>query len=178
MTELPDEVLTPRLRLRALSADDARLAIGSEREAFAARIGASVPDDWPGPALAASLPGIVAHMARHPVDAAGWVWVVITRRGAVMVGDIGFHGPVRGVASAELGYLIFPAARGRGYATEAAAALLDWAFARVGVERVTAQIAPGNAASLRIAEKLGMRETAAEDPGFRCFETIRPDTRA
>lgn len=63
-----------------------------------------------------------------------------------------------------------PAARGRGYATEAAAALIAWAFAQPGVERVTAQIAPGNAASLRVARKLGMREATSDEPGYLCFE--------
>jgi ribosomal-protein-alanine N-acetyltransferase len=175
MTDLPDEVLTPRLRLRTLSLDDARLVLQGERDALAARIRASVPADWPGPGLAASLPGIVAHMAQHPADAAGWVWVVIDQQAAAMVGDIGFHSPVRSVASVEIGYLIFPDARGRGYATEAAAALLAWAFSQPEVERVTARIEPGNGPSLRVAAKLGMRETASEEPGYRCFERLKSD---
>jgi [ribosomal protein S5]-alanine N-acetyltransferase len=170
----PYELRTPRLRLRALSLDDAQLALSGDRRALAARIAASVPADWPEPALSESLPGIVAHMARLP-GGEGWLWVIIERKSAAMIGDIGFHGPVTGTSSVEIGYLIFPSARGHGYATEAATGLLDWAFSQPGIERVTAQIAPDNVASLRVAEKLGMRETTAKQPGFRCFERLKSE---
>ena len=168
----PYEVLTARLRLRSLSLHDARLALRGDRNALAAQIGASVPADWPGFGLTTSLPGIVAHMAKH-ADGAGWLWVIIERATASMVGDIGFHSPLMGVSSVEVGYLIFPDARGRGYATEATAGLVEWALSQPGIERVTAQIALDNAPSLRVAAKLGMRETAMEEPGFRCFERLR-----
>lgn len=176
MTDPIDEVLTPRLRLRALTRDDIELILRGDRAALAARIGARVPDGWPGPALASSLPEIAAGMAGKPLDTAGWVWAVIERGTAAVVGDIGFHSPVRGVASVEIGYVISPEARGRGYATEAAAALVAWAFSQPGVARVTAQIDPGNAASLRVADKLGMRETAPEEPEYRCFERLKSDS--
>ena len=178
MTNPPDDVLTSRLRLRALSLDDVELILRGDRGALAARIGARVPDDWPGPALASSLPGIAARMAQNPMDTVGWVWAVIERGTAEMAGDIGFHSPVRGVAAVEIGYVIFPAARGRGYATEAAAALIAWAFAQPGVERVSAQIEPGNGASLRVAQKLGLRETAPEETGYRRFERLKSDPPA
>src|SRR5258708_25441558 len=140
MQDHPHEVLTPRLRLRALSLDDARLVLRGDRHALATRVGAYIPTDWPGPALTASLPGIVERIEARPADAYGWVWVVIDSQAAAVVGDIGFHSPVRGVASVEIGYLIFPEARGRGLATEAAVALLTWAFPQPGGERVTAHI--------------------------------------
>jgi [ribosomal protein S5]-alanine N-acetyltransferase len=178
MTTPLDELLTPHLRLRTLSLGDIELILGGDRGALGARMGARMPDDWPGPDLAAGLPEIAARMAQNPADTAGWVWVVIEQGTTAMVGDIGFHSPVRRVASVEIGYVIFPAARGRGYATEAAAALIAWAFSRPGVERVTAQIAPDNTASLRVARKLGLRETAPEEPGYRCFERLKTDLSA
>lgn len=168
----PYDLLTPRLRLRSLTLEEARLALRGDRKTLAARIGASVPADWPGIGLTTSLPGIVAHMAKH-ADGAGWLWVIIERATASMVGDIGFHSPLVGVSSVEIGYLIFQGARGRGYATEATASLVAWALSQPGIERVIAQIAPDNAPSLRVAAKLGMRETAAEEPGFRCFERLK-----
>jgi len=168
----PYELFTPRLRLRSLAVEEARLALRGDRKTLAARIGASVPADWPGAGLTTSLPGIIAHMAKH-ADGAGWLWVIIERATASMVGDIGFHSPLVGVSSVEIGYLIFPSAGGRGYATEATASLVEWALSQPGIERVTAQIAPDNAPSLRVAAKLGMRETAMEEPGFRCFERLR-----
>ena len=46
--------------------------------------------------------------------------------------------------------------RDRGLATEAAAAVRDYAFGELGLSRVISLIRPGNAASQRVAEKIGM----------------------
>jgi len=62
----------------------------------------------------------------------------------------------RGV-QAELGWVIDPAHAGRGYATEAAAALLRICFEDLGLRRVIAQCFADNVASWRLMEKLGMR---------------------
>ncbi|MFS0700554.1 GNAT family N-acetyltransferase [Cellulomonas sp. 179-A 4D5 NHS] len=60
------------------------------------------------------------------------------------------------VEEPELAYELLPDAHGRGYATEAARAVLDAAHA-TGRRRVWATVRPWNAASLRVAEKLGFR---------------------
>lgn len=174
MADVSYEVVTPRLRLRALSLAETRLIMAGDREALGTRIGASIPAEWPGRNLAANLRGIASGMA-HLARDERWVWVVIEPEAATVIGDIGFHSPVTGHATVEMGYVLLPAYRGRGYATEAAAALLGWAFSRPGVERVILHIAPDNAASLRVAEKLGMRETAPDEPGYRRFERLRTD---
>ena len=46
---------------------------------------------------------------------------------------------------------------GQGLATEAAAAIARHAHARLGLPRLVCLILPGNAASCRVAEKIGMR---------------------
>jgi len=46
---------------------------------------------------------------------------------------------------------------GRGYATEAALALRDWAFSTLKLPSLVSYIAPGNAASVAVAERLGAR---------------------
>lgn len=56
----------------------------------------------------------------------------------------------------ELGWVLRPEARGRGYATEAARALLDWGFESFDFPYVTAMVRPDNAASIAVAERLGM----------------------
>jgi ribosomal-protein-alanine N-acetyltransferase len=67
--------------------------------------------------------------------------------------------------SAALGYCLRDAAWGHGYATEAARALLQWAFATLDLNRVQAEADTRNAASARVLEKLGfLREgTLRED---------------
>jgi RimJ/RimL family protein N-acetyltransferase len=56
----------------------------------------------------------------------------------------------------ELGFSFDPRHQGKGYATEAARALLDWAFAQ-GLHRVIGRLEPRNTPSARVLEKLGMR---------------------
>jgi ribosomal-protein-alanine N-acetyltransferase len=55
----------------------------------------------------------------------------------------------------ELGYCFLPENWGNGYATEAAAALLDWAYATVDLNRVQSEVDTRNPASARVLEKLG-----------------------
>jgi RimJ/RimL family protein N-acetyltransferase len=59
--------------------------------------------------------------------------------------------------SIELGFSFDPRHQGNGYATEAARALVDWAFAN-GFHRVYGRLEPRNTASARVLEKLGMRK--------------------
>lgn len=67
-------------------------------------------------------------------------------------------------AQVEVGWVLHPDARGLGYATEAASALLDLAV-DLGAHRVTARVDPANTASLALCARLGMRHegTARED---------------
>jgi [ribosomal protein S5]-alanine N-acetyltransferase len=67
--------------------------------------------------------------------------------------------------SAALGYCLGDAAWGQGYATEAAHAVLQWAFDTLDLNRVQAETDTRNAASARVLEKLGfVREgTLRED---------------
>src|SRR5262245_50277039 len=92
----------------------------------------------------------------------------------LMSGDaVGFHCPPRPLAIAlddptfvgerepgidgvvEIGYTIFPDQRGRGYATEAVTALVDWAAQSSEVRVVLAAIVRGNDASVRVLERVG-----------------------
>lgn len=166
-------ISTPRLRLEAPSLSELRALMRDERAALAARVGAAIPAEWPGPNLRASLPVIAQAMAEEPGDAR-WVWMVIEPSARRVIGDIGFHGPLWDGATVEIGYVLEPGAWGRGYATEATAALIQWTFARTPVAEVIAQIDPANRASLRVAAKVGMRERAPVSLGRRCFGIARP----
>ncbi|GAB3677219.1 GNAT family protein [Actinocorallia lasiicapitis] len=55
----------------------------------------------------------------------------------------------------EIGYGLRPAHRGRGYATEACAAVARWALTSGGLQRVQLRANTDNPASLRVAEKAG-----------------------
>lgn len=57
----------------------------------------------------------------------------------------------------ELGWVFAPSYGGRGYATEAASALVDLAFTCFPLHRLEARLDPENLASARVCERLGMR---------------------
>jgi RimJ/RimL family protein N-acetyltransferase len=57
----------------------------------------------------------------------------------------------------EVGWALQPEARGKGIATEAGAAALKWGFERFDLPFITAMIQPENTASVRVAERLGLR---------------------
>ncbi|MEV5349134.1 GNAT family N-acetyltransferase [Streptomyces achromogenes] len=61
---------------------------------------------------------------------------------------------------AEIGWVFDPRHAGRGYATEAAGALLSVAFGQLNAHRVFARLDTLNTASARVCERLGMRREA------------------
>jgi ribosomal-protein-serine acetyltransferase len=88
-----------------------------------------------------------------------------------LVGAIGARpDPLRG--DAELGYWIAETHEGRGIVTRATRALIDHAFSRLGVHRITILAAPDNDRSRAIPERLGftregvMREAGWSSPGY------------
>jgi RimJ/RimL family protein N-acetyltransferase len=62
----------------------------------------------------------------------------------------------------EVGYVLRADARGNGYATEAARAFISWGFENLPLPYVTTMIAPDNAPSVRVAERLGMTTLRSE----------------
>lgn len=72
---------------------------------------------------------------------------------------IGLCGLVRRptLADVDLGFAFLPAFRAQGYARESAQAVLGHAHAVLGLRRIVAIVAPGNAASARLLERLGFR---------------------
>jgi RimJ/RimL family protein N-acetyltransferase len=76
-------------------------------------------------------------------------------RVAVVVGEAGFHGPPDGEVGVEIGYGVVTEYRRRGYAEEAARALMAWAAAEQGITRFRASISPQNIPSLNLIRKLG-----------------------
>ena len=81
--------------------------------------------------------------------------LMIDRRAdGACIGQVGIsHGPL--FPEKELGWLLYEGYEGQGYATEAAAALRGWAAQTLGLSELVSYIAPNNAASATLAERLG-----------------------
>jgi ribosomal-protein-alanine N-acetyltransferase len=80
-----------------------------------------------------------------------------------VVGSAGFLGSPTSKRTVELGYGVHSEHRNRGYATEAARALVAWALAQDGVVRVTARCRPANVASIGVLGKAGLEQTGEAD---------------
>jgi RimJ/RimL family protein N-acetyltransferase len=79
------------------------------------------------------------------------------RETGALVGDVILFLKSREHGTGEIGWVFSPAVAGQGFATEAATAMLDWAFGPVGLRRVVARLDERNTTSARLCERLGMR---------------------
>ncbi|UCM88228.1 GNAT family N-acetyltransferase [Streptomyces marincola] len=151
---------TPRLRLRPFAETDTDTLFALHSRAHVMRYWDSPP--WSERARAERF----IATCRKVADEGTGARVVIERASdGAFVGWCGLTSwnPVH--RSASLGYCLDDAMWGRGYATEAAHALLRWAFDTLDLNRVQAEADTRNAASARVLEKVGfVREgTLRED---------------
>jgi RimJ/RimL family protein N-acetyltransferase len=84
------------------------------------------------------------------------VTLAIAEKDGSLVGAVALA-IARAQQRAELGYWIAVPHWGRGYATEAAAAMVDYAFGTLGLRRVVAHCLTRNVGSARVMEKVGMQ---------------------
>jgi ribosomal-protein-alanine N-acetyltransferase len=158
---LPTPTLhTARLRLRPFTDGDADALFALQSNAYVLRYWDSPP--WTEPARAARFIAACGQLAEEGTGAR----VAMDRASdGAFVGWCGLTQWNPDYRSASLGYCLDDAAWGHGYATEAARALLQWAFETLDLNRVQAEADTRNAASGRVLEKLGfVREgTLRED---------------
>ncbi len=82
---------------------------------------------------------------------------IILKADGHLIGDCGLeHMEVAGTPEVELGYDLNSEYWNQGFATEAAAAVRDFAFEQLALARLVSLIRPTNVASRRVAEKIGM----------------------
>ena len=139
-----------------------------------------VLEDFPHYAAMWADPDVTRHISGIPVSeedawsrflrAAGqWTmlgfgfWSVIEKQSGQRIGEVGFVEGRRNIVPSligvpECGWALAGRAQGRGFATEAVGAAVGWGDRHFGNVRMACIIAPGNAASLRVAEKTGFRE--------------------
>jgi RimJ/RimL family protein N-acetyltransferase len=140
---------TERLRLRAWRGDDldafARfMADGNETRFIGGPL--SREETWRRIAM------FIGHWALRGFGN----WVVEEKASGALAGYGGLWQP-EGWRDRELMWGLLPAFRGRGYATEAAARARSYAFGELGWPTLVSYIAPENASSRSVAERLGAK---------------------
>lgn len=144
---------TARLELRIGNAEAFRIAI-DDRESLARALGVTVPDAWP---VEHYDDGVREWCLKGLEADPSTPWLlryVIERETNTLIGTCGGFHPEP--ATVVIGYSILPQFRRRGYASEAAQALIDFAFTHDGVERVVADTYPELAPSIGVMQKCGM----------------------
>ena len=154
---------TDRLELRPLPAR-AAAALPEDREAASRALGNQLSQDWPAPDLLGILPRQSAASADQECFG---IWVMIERSSETVIGDAGFHGPPDDAGTVEVGYSVTPSRRRRGYATEAARALVDWARSQPNVHVIVAGCDPHNVPSICTLERLGFVRTGEANGELR-----------
>ncbi len=168
MSAFPSPVIrSARLELREYAPADAGLVLellaGAEPEALP-----------PGaPSDPAEVPAWLADGAsRGRREGTSLHLMMLDRANAQIVGSIGLFHADWAVRSVEIGYGVRGNERGKGYATEALAAVARWVLAEGGVQRAWLTANTDNVASVRAAEKAGfhregtLRRTGLEDDGL------------
>jgi RimJ/RimL family protein N-acetyltransferase len=119
----------------------------------------------------------VARNLAHQQEHGYGLFTIVRRADGEVIGDCGLeHMEVEGTPEVELGYDLRSDCWGQGLATEAAGLVRDHAFGYLGIERLISLIRTGNAASCRVAEKIGMRherDLAPEGIPYRMYAIER-----
>ncbi|PJJ70538.1 RimJ/RimL family protein N-acetyltransferase [Diaminobutyricimonas aerilata] len=101
-----------------------------------------------------------AAITRLENDGDFWLLPLERRDDGRVIGEVMLRITSAALSGGEIGWVLHPDAHGKGYANEAARAVLELAFDRVALHRVVAELDPRNAASVALCARLGMREEA------------------
>ncbi len=173
MTTIPDPA-TPRLRFH-------RHAISDYAE-IAAQWGDTRTTRYIGgtPLTAEDSWSLLLRNAGHWALAGFGFWVIRCPADGTFLGEVGFKQFRRGLwpefqETPEMGWVLAPAAAGRGLATEAAHAALAWSDQHCDWPETICIIDPDNAASRAVAAKCGFAECArTENRGKLVIVLLRP----
>ena len=77
--------------------------------------------------------------------------------GGPLIGNCGIRRKPDNDLEADIGYELAPECWGRGYATEAAQAIVDFGFTKLSLHRISSWCIADNAASARVLEKVGLQ---------------------
>jgi RimJ/RimL family protein N-acetyltransferase len=159
-----------RVRIEPIGAERARALLAGRPEPEVAW-----EEGFPLPPLLASLQRVIDDPAGPVRFGPFYAYVIIRRADGLAVGDAGFFGPPGADGEVEIGYALAPRARGSGLAGESVTLLADWALSQPGVRAVCARVEPGNAASVRLLDRLGFIADGRSEQYLRYVLTRRQE---
>ena len=158
-----------RIEFIPATAELIRLEINAP-QALEQRLHAAIPAGWPPESVRHALEFFAAQRDAAPNDDVWGIyyWIandvnaegIVDSTGAArtLVGSGGFTGRPNANGIVEIGYGTLDIFQNRGYASEAARALAEFALTHSGVTQVIADVVPANAGSVRVLQKSGFAE--------------------
>lgn len=152
-------ISSERLNLVAATPELIRMDVEGH-ESLGEALDAIVPDSWP-PDLYGSRAMQFALAELGEISERGWwFWYLLTAgQPSELVGICGFKGRPDAAGSVEISYSILAEHRRQGYATEAVARLVGWAFSHHNVHEVSAETFPHLTQSIQVLKKNGFELT-------------------
>jgi len=139
---------TQRLRFRRLEMEDVDELVALHEDPLVARFLGSRDRAW--------LERLIGMVDEEWAERGHGRIAVVERESGRFLGRTGLR-YWQQFGETEVSWMLRADARGEGYATEAGAATLRWGFERFDLPYLTAMIQPENTASIRVAERLGMK---------------------
>jgi RimJ/RimL family protein N-acetyltransferase len=152
------EIQTERLNLIALTPDQLRLILDAP-ERLEQELGLPISRTNVTAPVRRAIGLKLDRMSELPAERHPWYtyWLIVVSSGPYGAGLAGFKGEPDQDGTVEIGYGIDPDYRDRGYTTEAARALIAWAFEHPACRAIIApETRKDNPASNRVLAKLGM----------------------
>lgn len=150
------EIVTARLRLGALRAEDAPALFAYRSDPAVSR--------WQGwkPESEAVAARFIADQQSVAPDTPGawWQRAIRLRETGELIGDLGLH--FLSDATVELGITLAPARQRQGYAREALEVMLDFVFGGLRKQHVIARVMPRNFMCMRLLEAIGLKRCATQ----------------
>ena len=153
------QIITQQTRLIALSQDELEAYL-SFPEKLAEKLNCQLSSKIKPAVVDRAIRIKIEKMNAAPFNAHPWYtyWLILITHNNFGAGLIGFKGVSAGYEQVEIGYGIDPDYRNKGYTTESAHALIQWAFQDMRCRSVVAcDVRNDNLASIRVLDKLGFQ---------------------
>lgn len=140
-------------------------------------IAAEVPENWPPDLYETTAMRWSLEQLKDPAEHGWSVWYLLSGRHdpARLMGICGFKGRPDEAGSVEIGYSVLTQYRVQGYASEAVARLVVWAFSHQNVTEVSAETLPYLRQSIRVLEKNGFSFTGpGSEQGVVRYAVTKP----
>jgi [ribosomal protein S5]-alanine N-acetyltransferase len=173
--ERPANIESERLDLVALLPADIQALIAGDIERAGSLTGLRFPPSWPNDSDARN--GLSWHLSALEADETQVAWrirAIVERSSRSVMGSINLKGPPNADGDVEIGWGLAEHCRHRGYAFEAAGAVVGWVLQQPGVRCISATVPNDNRPSQRLAAKLGLVRTGETRRELPLWRTTTP----